>query len=142
MSNTEIDSGDQANIPDEIKDLSFVREKRKELIRDMTAEGLPKDKGDRMVLLTALSDMDRAALTKLRIKSDDKKNEQNAQAASIIAKLLTSVSPANIAQDIPDNAVARPPTYEGSVEGSAFIDGQTAIGTHNTTYEEFVKTTS
>lgn len=75
---------DQLNM--EEVDLEYTRNLRKQLVSEiMTPEGkMPTETKDRMTLLSALDSIDRAALTKMRIKSDEGMNNTKAQAAEAL----------------------------------------------------------
>lgn len=73
----------------EDEDLRFTRATRKELIRAILKDGQPTETKDRMVLLSALNDMDRSTISLKKIKSDEGMGNKQQAAASILAAILT-----------------------------------------------------
>lgn len=68
--------------------LEFTQKKRMELVGAMTEGGtMPTDKGDRMVLLAALGDMDKQALVKKKIGSDERGAAEDRRVAAMIAAM-------------------------------------------------------
>jgi hypothetical protein len=76
----------------EDSDLEYTRMMRKKLVDDITTNGskMPADIKDRSILLQALDGMDRAALTKKKIASDEGINDKQVMAAEIIAQIFNT----------------------------------------------------
>lgn len=72
--------------------LTYTQKKRQQLVTQLMGENGEKlqnlEKGDKMVVLAALDGMDRAALGRKRLKTDEKIGASQAQAAAIIAQVL------------------------------------------------------
>ena len=67
------DQAEQSNIASDEQQLEYTQSKRKLVVESLMEGGtVPKDRGEKMVLLAALADMDKVSLTKLRIKADEK----------------------------------------------------------------------
>lgn len=70
-------------------DLDFTRKMRRRLVDDMTRDKIPDDLKERALLLQILDGMDRAALSKKKIKSDEGVSNTMALAAETISQLFT-----------------------------------------------------
>jgi hypothetical protein len=72
--------------------LTYTQKKRQQIVTAMMGEDGEKlnslEKGDKMVVLAALDGMDRAALGRKRLKTDEKIGASQAQAAALIAQVL------------------------------------------------------
>lgn len=117
--------------------LEYTQAKRKQLVEHMTVKGVPEEKGDKAILLQALADMDKPALVKLRIKSEDKNAGTNAQAAMAIASLMTQMSPKKLVNF--DPTVVPPSLDDKQIPDFEYVDGQTVLGTQGGSYSEFMK---
>ena len=122
---------------DDAADMQFVRDVRKQLIGDLIKEGVPKDIKEQSVLLTALTDMDRSAIARLRIKSDDNNTDKMASAALVVAEVLRKTKPREFqAIEIDDNREI--PMLPASVPSGTYNEGLMQQGTNNTTFDEFM----
>lgn len=121
--------------------LSYTHGIRKKVVNSIMEDGkVPKDTKEIAVLAGVLSDMDRAALTSKRIKTDDKNSQAHAGAAGLIAKLLSSINVKN-AQTDPlsiDNGYV-PPEIPDNVQLPSVASSELGQGTSTTTYEDFAK---
>jgi hypothetical protein len=81
-------------IENEDQVLNFTQRKRQQIVTQMMgAEGeklKDLERGDKMVLLQALDGMDRSALGKKRLKTDEKTAASAQAAAALIAQVLTA----------------------------------------------------
>lgn len=84
MSSTLTTAGD----PDDL-DLDYTRAMRRKLVEHMTKGGMPTETKEMSVMLQALDGMDRASLSKKKIKSDEGISNTKALAAETIAQLFT-----------------------------------------------------
>lgn len=127
----------ETNYNIEEQDLNRTRQVRSEIITEMTKEGIKVDDPEKLrLLLTVLTDSDRSSLSRMKIKSEDKNNANNANSAAVIAKFLMSVSSnKQNTGDIRREAPMLPDT----VPKPDVLPGETDIGVRNTTYEEFTK---
>lgn len=92
-------------LDDEDLDLEYTRGIRKQLISDMINKGMPTETKDRMTLLVALSDIDKAALSKKKIAVDSEIGNKNLIAAETIAHIFNTrnvreISPSDIVGEI------------------------------------------
>ena len=72
--------------------LDYTQVVRRNIVRTLTSKGyVPDDNSDRNMLMNALDGLDRAAISNKRIKVESKQADNDAAAASIIAKMLNLV---------------------------------------------------
>lgn len=72
--------------------LDYTQRMRRSIVAELTKSGVvPSENADRNMLMNALDGLDRAAINNKRIKVDSAAVENDALAASIIAKLLNQV---------------------------------------------------
>lgn len=128
---------DETILSTEEEVLAYTQAKRKKLVEHLSSKGIPDDKGDKAILLQALADMDKPALVKLRIKSEDKNAGTNAQAALAIASLMTQMSPKKLVNF--DPTVIPPTLDDGKIPDFEYVEGQTLLGTQGGSYSEFMK---
>lgn len=69
--------------------LNYTHAVRKQLVEYLIEDGPPTDQKKQTVLLAALTDMDRAALSKKKIKVEEGLGSAQAQAAEAIAMLFS-----------------------------------------------------
>lgn len=71
-------------------DLEFTRAKRKEIVEALTPKGkVPTDLKEISTILNALDGMDRASLSKKKIKSDEGIGDKNLQAVEVLSRIFT-----------------------------------------------------
>ena len=95
-------------IPEEDQDLDYVRIKRKAIIDELTKDVKDIDIKEASVIGMLLTDMDRTALAKKRIKNEEQSNKNNGEAAALIAQMLVKLSGANM-NPYSSNEGTRPP---------------------------------
>lgn len=118
--------------------LRFSQGIRKDLVTDMTKGGLPEDNKDRAMLLTALADMDRVAISNKRIGSQEKANGSNLLVAMAMAKLTENLGGKNPFET--DVTPGR--TLDADLEkipDVETVEGEMHIGAEDNCYEEFMK---
>lgn len=69
-------------------DLEYTRAKRRDLVEKLTKTGMPGDIKEQSILLQTLDGIDRAALGKMKIKSDEGLSNAQAAAASILSSIF------------------------------------------------------
>jgi len=120
-------------------DLSFVREKRKQIINHYLDQGVDKltDVKEVALVATLLNDMDRTALSKKRLKTDDKKNNNSAAAIDLISKIFTEK---NVKDIIPEDAVAKlvAPELEMTLDNVTTVEGEMDTNVSVEDYESFM----
>jgi ATP-dependent DNA ligase len=112
------------NIDQTDLDLDYVRGKRKQVIDTLTEGGLPKNTREMELLLMALSDMDRTALSKKKIKVDKEIGNNQNQAMELIATMFTSTKIKEISLGNYDGTIELP-FLNDSVPKPDLIDGET-----------------
>jgi hypothetical protein len=118
-------------------DIAFVQGKRKEIVYKLMPDGKPpSDTKEMSILLTALDGIDRSALTRLRIKSDEKTADSMVGGAAIIAKALGMISPQNFMQGDVTDAEVKPPQLGSGIPAPVLSPGEVEEGTRNISYKE------
>ena len=123
----------QATATDEELDIKYVQSKRKFIVENMMEKGIPKDRSEQAMLLAALDGLDRSAISRLRIKAEDKNANNMLGAAGIIAQMLTKVNPQT--NQIFDMA---PPSLPASIAPIELLPGETDIGTMTISCDEIM----
>lgn len=122
----------------EEQDLNRTRQVRSDIITEMTKEGLKVDDNERLkLLLTVLTDTDRSALSRMKIKSEDKNGAANASTAAVIANFLAKVDVNNARLAQPYSGEA--PSLPDSVPAPVVLPGETEVGVRNTDFDAFSK---
>ena len=120
-------------------DLSFVREKRKMIINYYLNKGIDKleDVKEVTLVATLLNDMDRTALGKKRLKTDDKRNNNSAAAIDLISKIFTEK---NVKDIMPEDAIAKlvAPELEMTLDNVTTVDGEMDTNVSVEDYESFM----
>jgi hypothetical protein len=80
------------NLPAEDEILAFVHSKQKFVVDELTKTGLPADPADQKTLLSALADMSSAALSRKRIKVDEKQADSQQETNMVITGLLQQMA--------------------------------------------------
>lgn len=123
--------------------LDFTQLQRRKFIRAFTNNGeqLPTDAKDAKVFLSALSDMDRTAIGKKRIQSDERIAEMNAQVVDgIAAEVRRTMASYYAPADSDPSQSKTAPTLEGvSLPPLEVAEGETAIGVESESYSAFEK---
>lgn len=128
--------------------LRFTQRTRKRLIDDMTKGDMPSDNKDRMVLLTALADMDRTALGNKKIGAAEQIAESDRIAAQAIARMNRMFGNNDnfaIAEEIPDYIEGVSRRIQGPeldlelVPDITVAPGEMDQGLSAMTYDEFMK---
>lgn len=118
-------------------DLEYVRQKRKEVINNLTKNGVPEDPKVLQTLLVALSDMDRTTLSKKKIKVDKEVGDNQTQAMELIATMFNDNRIKKYGMsEVPTNREL--PLLGNEIPEPVIVDGETAehAGTEN--YESFM----
>lgn len=125
--------------------VSYTQRTRKRLVDHITGCGnnMPSDKGEQMVLLAALGDMDRTALGKMKIGAKERQGNADREAAMIIAKLgatYGSKSPFERKDDVIEGEVVEPPKLEDSnLPPLMVVPGETEVGLSTENYDQFMQ---
>lgn len=125
--------------------VSYTQRTRKKLVEHITGGGasLPSDKGEQMVLLAALGDMDRTALGRMKLGAKERQGNADREAAMIIAKLgaqFGSKSPFERKEDVIEGKVVEPPKLEdATLPPLVLVPGETEVGLSTENYEQFMQ---
>ncbi|HWT40108.1 MAG TPA: hypothetical protein VN081_02450 [Dongiaceae bacterium] len=122
--------------------LDFTQRHRKDLVDVLTANGAPTDGEVANVLLKTLDGMDRQALTKMKIKSDERTNDNSDKlAASVIAGVFAQLKGKNpYEKEVIEGQLlerAAPAVDLSKLPAIELVPGETDIGTSDLTYESF-----
>ena len=123
--------------------LDFTQLQRRKFIRVFTKDGeqMPTDPKEAKVFLTALSDMDRSAIGKKRIKSDERIAEMNAQVVEGIAAEVrhTMSSYYRASGDVIEGEIVAPTLDDSQMPPLESVEGETAQGIESESYDAFEK---
>jgi hypothetical protein len=124
---------------DEDRIMIYTHNIRKRIVSGMTENGsVPKDTREIQALAGVLNDMDRAAISVKKIKSDEKVADVAASGgAALVAKLLTQLNPAAFRSDKFVDIV--PPELGSEISRPELKPGETDLGTSSLTFDEFSK---
>ncbi len=146
MSETTLPAVQDTPVMTDDERLAYTQNMRKRLVDDMTENGekMPAEKGDRMVLLQALADIDRSALGNKRIVAAKKDGDENRNTALIIAQM------AQIKYQTPSGSPFEGNVIEGEFREVPQLDdrdlpelklvpGETDIGISSRTFDDFMR---
>jgi hypothetical protein len=129
------------NILDEDAELLYVRNLRLEAIRQTMKDGrIPTDPDSAEIFVKLLKDMDHSAITRKKIKSDEKNTQSISNATALVAEALKSVNGNTGRNEIPEGVVVEKLVHElpEHLKRTDFIPGELDQGTVNSTYDEFM----
>lgn len=114
--------------------LNLTHRIRENIITSLTENGLPEDDKDRKFLLAAMDGLDHSILTKAKVKAQDKSNNNQAKATSLVAELLYRISANNTGTPV-DRTIELTTEYQVTDP----VPGETDQGVQHLTYDEFFK---
>lgn len=123
--------------------LAYTHDKRKSIVTQLLAKpDTLNDPDQTKIVLSALKDMDTAALGRKRIKVEEKASLNQEATAGLIARLLAATSSIKPYQsDIPSNKAA--PVLGADIPEPVLVIGETSvIGATQQSYETFVASVS
>ena len=125
-------------LPSEEQMMALVHHKRMHVVNYLCkdAQSVPGDPENIKVLLTVLKDIDSNALTRKRIKSDERSNDIQSQSAELIAKILASSNNRNAGVTI--SMPYSVPTLPKTISDPVLVPGEADIGATDITYETFI----
>ena len=123
-------------ITNEDTDLQYTRDKRIQLVEAITKKGtsVPEDIKDRSILLSALDGIDKAALAKKKIKSDEGISNSQVAAAAIIAEIYTTKNVRALAIDT--GGVI--PLLNNTIPDAAVVYGELDTVSEPLNYDTFI----
>ena len=120
--------------------LAYTHSKRKDIVKTLTAKGVPDDPEVIKILLNTLKDMDSQTINRKRIKVDEKTNDVQAQSAAVIAKILSGMTNVTTNTTLDISAEYRViPSLPDSVPLPVLVAGETDIIAATLTYDEFLE---
>lgn len=121
-------------------DLLMTRNLRAELVKSIVKGGVPTDPKEQQVLLTALNDMDRSALTLKKIKSDEGLGNKQLAAAALLAQVFNDprIKQIDKVEDIVGSTRVIPELDE-SIIPSSVTPGELDTTPPVETYESFTE---
>lgn len=123
----------------ELDDLAYTRSKRKQIIEHITAKGIPEDVKMQSILLQSLDGMDRAALGKMKIKSDEGVSSAQLAAAAIMATIFNDPRVKTIGKT--DSATREVPILDTSLPQVELVEGELDIDPKGDSFEAFAART-
>ena len=125
----------------------MARNMRLKIAQSMMPNGkVPDDPKILSLMLANIDGIERSALGRKRIKTDDKTNDVNGKLIALGANILQSMRGGKSIQpvevlDIPE-AVRLVPTLPDTEEINNFGPGEKSIGTANDNYDNFIRRTN
>lgn len=107
---------------------------RDELISKMTETGMPKDNEDRELLLKVLDSSDKAIFGKARAKANQQTANAQKDVTSMMAQVLSRIDVGKVGIANRDTPI----TLDSNFIADNVVEGETAIGVQNLTYDEFM----
>lgn len=126
-----------STMTDEDSDLDYTKEMRKKLVSHVTGGGnkMPEETKQQMVLLQALDGIDRAALSKLKIKSEEgATTSQNA--ALLLAAIFNDPRTKNVG--LVENTNREPPVFDINIKPTVLVEGELDLISGSDSYEAFL----
>jgi len=117
--------------------LELTLRTRDTIIRQLTSDGIPKDKDDREFLMKALDGLDRTVLSKTKLKIEDKAAQGQQQTTKMIADILYRIDVNNINKKVRETS----PELDSSIQADNIVKDEMHIGVQDFKYNEFTETT-
>ena len=137
---TEVAVAEKPTLEAEDDILAFTHQARKNIVGHLTKKGVPDDVEQQRILLSTLKDMDQSALGRKKIKVEEKQNDNQAAAASLISELLlaaTNRRTHNVIDVTPNREI---PVLGSDVPPPVLVDGETSdVGSCQETFDSFTQ---
>ena len=119
----------------ELNDLEYTKSIRKQLVSHLTNRGeMPEETKQQMILLSALDGIDRAALGKMKIKSDAGASTA-ANAALMLAAIFNDPRVKSIGRV--ETSDREPPALDNSIKPLNLVEGELDEYSAGDSYEAF-----
>lgn len=143
MSSQESTSRALAEVRSDDDHIAYTQGLRHQLIEDMTEKGasLPKDPEAQTILLRALADMDRTALSNKKIGSKERTAAADREAALIAARVIGNLgfkSPFERPIEGTATPTQSPELKDGDLPEIELVPGETEVGVSTMGYDEFM----
>lgn len=123
------------------QNIAYTQQLRRQILTDVTKDGLPKDKESIDLVLEAARDIDRTALGNKRIQSGDRNSDSNHRVAMAVQQLQRSLGNANpfeVGPDGQDPAIDQARFNDDLLPDIEVKPGEMDVGHHEETYKEFM----
>jgi hypothetical protein len=130
------------SLDNEDMDLEFVRSKRRELIDKLTASGVPGDIKEQSVLLSALKDMDSAALGRKKLKQDSGIGNAVAEAVTAVTALFSNPNIRNFSKFGAETGRSEIPELPEDIQPSTLVEGELSRGVSTDNFESLMQRAS
>ena len=129
----------EVQLSQEDQELEYTRGLRRRMVDKLTENNhFPVEPKEVAALAGLLSDIDRQAISKKRIKAEEESNKQNGEAAAIIAQMLLQLNGKNMQSQETLERV-NTPTLPAGLPPPVITDGLLDMDSGNETYEQFSK---
>lgn len=115
--------------------LNLTQRSRETIIKALLTDNkLPSESSDKTMLMQALDGMDRSTLAKAKIKSDDKSNQERANAAATIADILSRMNMKSTRTRTIEEII------DVEIEKPILVIGETSVGADESlNYNSFIQ---
>jgi len=121
--------------------LAFTHSTRKQVVNSLMSKGVPQDGESLNILLKTVDGMDRAALTRKRIKADEKVADQAAAASGLIAQVLLAVgSRRGQLEPVQTITHREPPMLGPDIPTPILVEGECEVNPIQVQYDAFMAT--
>jgi hypothetical protein len=128
---------ENTSLPAEDELLSLSCKIRFDIIKSLTSSGIPQDPDNVKVLLSALKDMDSQAISRKRIKVEEKVSDNQEKAASIIAHILSNTHSSQFI-DSNVNSSRAIPILPSNIIDIEILPGETEVDAPQQDYDSFM----
>lgn len=118
--------------------LNYTIARRLDLAANMTAGGrmMPNDNEDRKIYLDNLAGLERIAISRMRIKSDEKVAGSQAEATAYAIAMLAEIGKGGaVVQTIPSGAARETPQLPVEIPEPVLVPGEIGTAEENLDYE-------
>ena len=118
--------------------MRFTQGTRRKFVDHLLANGFPNDPKEQYVLLSALGDMDRAALGRMRIGIGEKAVEGDKLVANALVALRAQLQGVDPLQGDSSVVATIPRVRQDLLPPSNAVPGETSVGLEKQTFDEFI----
>lgn len=134
LERSKMENNEPDNELEDARRLNYTLQTREYLIKEiLKKQPVDVESSDKSMLISLLDGMDRTVLTRKRIAVDSKQGDAQAQAAVLMAKILTNLSPKEMLRG--DGTI---PVLADIIDVPTLVSGETDIGTQNLTFDDFM----
>lgn len=119
--------------------MDFTQQKRMQIVQALTAGNkLPEDVKEQATLLKALDGLDKQAMGKKRLIVEDKKADNEKEAAALVNAALKAMSAHRIVLDPSAGPPGEPPTLPEHIPTPVLTPGETDATSKPETFDSFM----